>query len=138
MKFDVTIMARPQLKDDFLKEAFVVSKGGKKGTKIFYYDFIDADKVDELVEKESPKGRWLCYCAEEPGQNTAELLPDIVKTALFVKPGPSNLEPFAQCLKEEGAVFYGAFWCPHCQRTKAMFGSAAASLPYVECSTHKE
>jgi len=55
--------------------------------------------------------------------------------ALFVKPGPSNLEPFAQCLKEKGATFYGAFWCPHCQRTKAMFGSAAKSLPYVECST---
>ena len=55
--------------------------------------------------------------------------------AVFVKPGPSNLEPFAQCLKEKGATFYGAFWCPHCQRTKAMFGSAAKSLPYVECST---
>ena len=58
-----------------------------------------------------------------------------VGMALFVKIGPSNLEPFAQCLKEKGVVFYGAFWCPHCQRTKAMFGSAASQLPYVECST---
>lgn len=54
--------------------------------------------------------------------------------ALFVKPGPSNLEPFAQCLGKKGATFYGAFWCPHCQRQKALFGSAATSLPYVECS----
>jgi len=54
--------------------------------------------------------------------------------ALFVKPGPSNLEPFAQCLGEKGATFYGAFWCPHCQRQKALFGSASKSLPYVECS----
>ncbi len=30
---------------------------------------------------------------------------------------------------------YGAFWCPHCQNQKKMFGSAADLLPYVECST---
>jgi hypothetical protein len=58
-----------------------------------------------------------------------------VAAMLFVKPGPSNLEPFAQCLGEKGAVFYGAFWCPHCQRQKAMFGGAASKLPYEECST---
>ncbi len=58
-----------------------------------------------------------------------------IAAAFFVKSGPSNLEPFAACIKEKGIVFYGAFWCPHCQRTKAMFGSAAKSLPYVECST---
>ena len=48
---------------------------------------------------------------------------------------PSKLDSFAQCLKDRGAIFYGAFWCPHCQRTKAMFGSSAKYLPYVECST---
>jgi len=57
-----------------------------------------------------------------------------IGAAVLVKPGPSNLEPFAQCLEEKGTIFYGAFWCPHCQRQKAMFGSAAKSLPYVECS----
>ncbi len=44
------------------------------------------------------------------------------------------LTPFATCLKDSGAVFYGAFWCPHCQEQKALFGSASDSLPYVECS----
>ncbi len=58
-----------------------------------------------------------------------------IGAAFFIKPGPSNLGPFAQCLKEKGAIFYGAFWCPHCQKQKAMFGSAASELPYVECST---
>ncbi|NVN96776.1 hypothetical protein HXX01_00825 [Candidatus Nomurabacteria bacterium] len=47
---------------------------------------------------------------------------------------PSKLEPFAQCLKASGAEFYGAFWCPHCQEQKKEFGSAAKSLPYIECS----
>lgn len=48
---------------------------------------------------------------------------------------PTALDPFAQCLSEKKAVFYGAFWCPHCQDQKKMFGSAQKSLPYVECST---
>ena len=41
----------------------------------------------------------------------------------------------AQCLKENGIVFYGAFWCPHCEKQKKDFGEAAPALPYVECST---
>lgn len=41
---------------------------------------------------------------------------------------------FAQCLKDSGATFYGAFWCPHCSEQKKMFGSAVDLIPYVECS----
>ena len=33
--------------------------------------------------------------------------------------GPGKLDVFARCLKEKQAVFYGAFWCPHCQNQKA-------------------
>ena len=44
-------------------------------------------------------------------------------------------DTFATCLKDKGAVFYGAFWCPHCQATKKLFGSSQKLLPYVECST---
>jgi hypothetical protein len=42
-------------------------------------------------------------------------------------------QALAQHLARSGATFYGAFWCPHCQEQKAMFGGAAGSLPYVEC-----
>lgn len=48
---------------------------------------------------------------------------------------PGRLDAFASCIKESGATFYGAFWCPHCQNQKAMFGASAKLLPYVECST---
>lgn len=48
--------------------------------------------------------------------------------------GPGKYDVFAQCLKDKGAVFYGAFWCPHCQAQKKLFGSSAKFLPYVECS----
>lgn len=40
----------------------------------------------------------------------------------------------AKCIKEKGAKFYGASWCPHCNNQKATFGDAASLLPYVECS----
>jgi hypothetical protein len=48
---------------------------------------------------------------------------------------PGKYDVFAQCLKDKGAIFYGAFWCPHCQAQKKLFGSSAHLLPYVECST---
>ncbi len=44
-------------------------------------------------------------------------------------------DTFATCLKDQGAKFYGAFWCPHCQAQKKLFGSSVKLLPYVECST---
>ncbi len=49
--------------------------------------------------------------------------------------GPGKLDGFAQCLKDKGVTFYGAFWCPHCQNQKALFGNSKKFLPYVECST---
>ncbi len=47
---------------------------------------------------------------------------------------PGKYDTVAQCIADSGATFYGAFWCPHCQATKAMFGKSAKLLPYVECS----
>ena len=56
---------------------------------------------------------------------------------LLVSPRYSSgeLDGFAQCLNEKGAIFYGAFWCPHCQSQKRLFGSSERLLNYVECST---
>jgi|SRR5581483_7952534 len=48
---------------------------------------------------------------------------------------PGKYDAFAKCIASKGVTFYGAFWCPHCQDQKAMFGSSAKYLPYVECST---
>lgn len=47
---------------------------------------------------------------------------------------PGQLDDFATCLKDKGAIFYGAFWCQHCKNQKTMFGNSARLLPYVECS----
>lgn len=55
---------------------------------------------------------------------------------LIVTPGrPGEYDQFATCVADSGATFFGAFWCPHCQNQKAMFGASARLLPYEECST---
>ena len=58
-----------------------------------------------------------------------------VGASFFKTTASSKYDALAQCIKKQGVIFYGAFWCPHCQRTKALFGSAAHYLPYFECST---
>lgn len=53
---------------------------------------------------------------------------------MYAKTLPGKYDDLARCLDEKGAVFYGAFWCPHCQEQKKTFGNSAELLPYVECS----
>lgn len=56
-KFDVIVMARPQLKDTFLKDAFAVSK---KGTRVYYYDFCnykDKEKIIRIIKEEAEKAK---------------------------------------------------------------------------------
>ncbi len=54
---------------------------------------------------------------------------------IYAQSQPGKYDAFASCLKDKGATFYGAFWCPHCQKQKAMFGKSERLLSYVECST---
>ncbi len=48
--------------------------------------------------------------------------------------GGGEYKEFAQCLTDNGVKMYGAFWCPHCNNQKAMFGSSWKHINYVECS----
>lgn len=45
---------------------------------------------------------------------------------------PTSLGEFAQALAEEGVRFFGAFWCPHCNRQKELFGDDENLLPFIE------
>lgn len=51
-----------------------------------------------------------------------------------VQPAMANHDDLARCLSSNGAVFYGAYWCPHCQEQKKMFGKSVKYVPYVECA----
>lgn len=50
----------------------------------------------------------------------------------------TEVDEFAKCLTEKGAVMYGAFWCPHCARTKKRFGESFRYIEYVECDPRGE
>lgn len=68
------------------------------------------------------------------------LVASIIGAIIFSKKGSgkstaSKYDNLAMCIQNSGAKFYGAFWCPHCQNQKKMFGASAKLLPYVECST---
>ena len=40
----------------------------------------------------------------------------------------------AEHLAGSNAVMYGAYWCPHCQEQKKLFGAEGAEIiPYIEC-----
>lgn len=59
----------------------------------------------------------------------------IIGLYVFQTNKPGRYDDFARCIKDSGTIFYGAFWCSHCQNQKKLFGSSAKYLPYVECST---
>lgn len=48
---------------------------------------------------------------------------------------PSPYDEFAQCLSDKGVKMYGAWWCPHCQAQKELFGSSVKLVNYIECSS---
>jgi hypothetical protein len=52
------------------------------------------------------------------------------------KPGTSA--DFAQCLTDNGAVMYGAYWCSHCNAQKSDFGDSFEHINYVECADDTE
>lgn len=47
----------------------------------------------------------------------------------------TKYDSFAQCLTQQGAKMYGAWWCPHCLDQKDEFSSSWKHVTYVECST---
>ena len=59
----------------------------------------------------------------------------LVASKIWSQTQPGKFDDFAQCISDSGATFYGAFWCPHCQEQKRIFGASERLLPYVECST---
>lgn len=54
--------------------------------------------------------------------------------AVFKSAAPSVNDGFAQCLTDKGVKMYGAWWCPHCQAQKKLFGTAFSKINSIECS----
>jgi hypothetical protein len=47
---------------------------------------------------------------------------------------PDKRNDLAQCLTDKGTKMYGAYWCPHCQAQKKLFGRAFSKVTYIECA----
>jgi len=65
----------------------------------------------------------------------------LVLAVIYVpKPAASStaLDAFAKCLSQSGAIMYGAYWCPHCQEQKALFGASFQYVNYVECTKYAD
>ncbi|OGY46094.1 MAG: hypothetical protein A3A24_03690 [Candidatus Buchananbacteria bacterium RIFCSPLOWO2_01_FULL_46_12] len=58
----------------------------------------------------------------------------VVQVMSSANAGPGQYDSFAQCLKQSGAKMYGAYWCPHCQDQKEMFGPSWQYVDYIECA----
>jgi hypothetical protein len=54
------------------------------------------------------------------------------------EPKDGQYAVLAKCLTAKGVKFYGAFWCPHCQNQKKMFGDDIRYIDYVECDPKGE
>jgi thiol-disulfide isomerase/thioredoxin len=57
----------------------------------------------------------------------------MVLTGGAAKSDPA-VDALAQCLASKNVTMYGAYWCPHCQAQKKLFGSSFQYVPYVECT----
>ena len=44
-----------------------------------------------------------------------------------------EISELAQCLTNNDATMYGAFWCGHCEDQKKLFGNSFKHIDYVEC-----
>ncbi len=51
-----------------------------------------------------------------------------------LQPSSPEQRALSDWLRQQGAIFYGAWWCPACFMQKNLFGKEAGNrLPYVEC-----
>lgn len=64
----------------------------------------------------------------------------ILLTGCTEKKDPNEwgrLDAFASCTAEKWLKMYGTERCPHCQKMKAMFGTAFAKVTYIDCDKQK-
>jgi thiol-disulfide isomerase/thioredoxin len=85
------------------------------------------------MENKSPKTRIIIFVL---------ILVAIIGLMTMVVRGSATAgkySEFVTALKDSGAKFYGAFWCPHCQAQEKALDASRQTLEraglYIECST---
>ncbi len=62
----------------------------------------------------------------------------VLTSCTAVPEATPEVQELASCLRDSGALLYGAYWCPHCEEQREMFGTAIDDLPYVECTEQEQ
>jgi len=77
-----------------------------------------------------------CSAPAHAGQEGGSSTPTLGES---LAPSSSDQLELTEHLRRIGALFYGAWWCPHCFHQKSLFGQQAGDrLPYVECDKTSE
>ena len=50
----------------------------------------------------------------------------------------TNLEKLADCLTENGAIFYGTTTCSHCKKQKELLAEGMDFINYIDCGLNNE
>ncbi len=58
----------------------------------------------------------------------------LVGSIIWQRIAPSPYDDFAQCLTDNGAKVYEAYWCSNCAIQEELFGTAYRHLDSKECS----
>jgi hypothetical protein len=51
--------------------------------------------------------------------------------------GDGEFDEFAECLTDNGAIFYGTEWCGFCQQQKEMFGASMQNVNFIDCDQNR-
>src|SRR5205814_3696121 len=85
-----------------------------------------------------PNFSWIRWLSRTVPVGLAAVLVLHLHYSGFIGEPPAPEDPIARALADHlsatGAKMYGAFWCPHCQQQKELFGRSVTRLPYIECS----
>jgi uncharacterized membrane protein len=85
-----------------------------------------------------PEFTWPGWLAQTGGLAAVVVIALHLHYSGAFSPAMGDEDPYLRALAEHlsasEARFYGAFWCPHCEEQKELFGPSAARLPYIECS----
>ncbi len=82
-----------------------------------------------LRMKHAPSSSWILYVA------AILVVVGLVFFAVKQQSAPGEHDVYAQCLTDNGVKMFGAWWCPHCQQQKALFGKSFKNINYTECSS---
>ncbi len=93
------------------------------------------DQIQQQLEAEKQRTLYLDYINNL--KSSYDVVPEtgiLEGESLEVTDDTVDLEAFASCLADKGAVVYGAVWCTSCKKQADMFGDSWSLITYVECA----